>query len=71
MNIANHFPFVTVGEFICMPDHIHGILTINHQPNGGDAITAHLNRSRDEISFVRSNISERTDDNPSLQGAVS
>ncbi|HRG21597.1 MAG TPA: hypothetical protein PLQ57_11220 [Saprospiraceae bacterium] len=28
-DIPNHFPFVELGEFVVMPDHIHGILTIN------------------------------------------
>jgi putative transposase len=29
IKIPEHFPFVTVDEFIIMPDHIHGILIIN------------------------------------------
>jgi putative transposase len=28
MEIPNHFPFVLLDEFIIMPDHVHGILTI-------------------------------------------
>lgn len=36
-NIPNHFSFVEIGEFICMPDHIHGILIIK---SGRDANTA-------------------------------
>jgi REP element-mobilizing transposase RayT len=27
--IPEHFPFVTLDEFIIMPDHVHGILLIN------------------------------------------
>jgi REP element-mobilizing transposase RayT len=30
--IPNHFPFVKLGEFVVMPNHIHGIITI-HKPN--------------------------------------
>lgn len=28
-NIPQHFPFVELGEFVIMPDHIHGIIIIN------------------------------------------
>ncbi|WP_255307436.1 transposase [Allomuricauda sp. CP2A] len=27
--IPNHFPFVNLGAFVIMPDHVHGILNIN------------------------------------------
>ena len=27
--IPNHFPFVELGEFVVMPNHIHGIITID------------------------------------------
>jgi putative transposase len=30
-DIPKHFPFVQLGEFVVMPDHIHGILIINQQ----------------------------------------
>ena len=30
-NLPNHFPFLELGTFIIMPDHMHGIL-INHNP---------------------------------------
>lgn len=86
-DIPNHFSFVTVGEFICMPDHVHGILTIN-QNNRRNAITAHLNNQttdpndnqtnrRDGLSSVRPKhpndgmILDRTKNISSLQGAVS
>ena len=40
--IPNHFPFVELGEFVVMPNHIHGIIIIdkngaNDNP-GGDVI---------------------------------
>ena len=28
--IPNHFPMVELGNFVVMPNHIHGILTMNH-----------------------------------------
>ena len=28
-SIPNHFPFIRLGEFIVMPDHVHGILFID------------------------------------------
>ena len=28
--IPNHFPFATLGRFIAMPNHIHGIIIINN-----------------------------------------
>lgn len=37
--IPNHFPFVELGEFVVMPNHIHGIIIINkpddNRMNGG------------------------------------
>ncbi len=32
--IPNHFPFVELGEFVVMPNHVHGILILN----GNDAV---------------------------------
>ncbi|HCS21467.1 MAG TPA: hypothetical protein DIW47_13065 [Bacteroidetes bacterium] len=29
MDIPEHFPFVSLGEFVVMPDHLHGILSFN------------------------------------------
>ena len=33
IEIPNHFPFIKLGEFVVMPNHMHGILIINHQIN--------------------------------------
>ncbi len=49
IDIPNHFPFVQIGEFICMPDHIHGILTIN---------TNNQTNCRDGLSSVRETYAE-------------
>lgn len=29
MEISNHFPFIELGNFVVMPNHVHGILIIN------------------------------------------
>ena len=29
LNIPKHFPFVELGEFVVMPNHVHGIIIIN------------------------------------------
>ena len=29
LEIPQHFPFVTLGEFVVMPNHVHGIIIIN------------------------------------------
>ena len=34
--IPQHFPFVVLGEFVIMPDHVHGIINIDKR--GGDGI---------------------------------
>lgn len=31
--IPNHFPFVQLGEFVVMPNHVHGIIIINKTDN--------------------------------------
>jgi REP element-mobilizing transposase RayT len=36
--IPAHFPFVLLGEFVVMPNHVHGIIIIN-KPDDGDATT--------------------------------
>jgi len=33
--IPNHFPFVELGEYVVMPNHVHGIIIID-KPNGGN-----------------------------------
>ena len=36
LQIPNHFPGVELGEFIVMPNHIHGIIIINQIPGNND-----------------------------------
>ncbi|KKQ27812.1 MAG: hypothetical protein US42_C0005G0037 [Candidatus Magasanikbacteria bacterium GW2011_GWC2_37_14] len=32
LEIPKHFPFVTLDEFVIMPNHVHGIIIINNNP---------------------------------------
>ena len=41
--IPQHFPFVILGAFVVMPNHIHGIIIINH-----DGSTEAINRTSTE-----------------------
>jgi putative transposase len=34
IEIPNHFPFVELGEFVIMPNHVHGIIIINKPDDG-------------------------------------
>jgi REP element-mobilizing transposase RayT len=36
--IPNHFPFVQLGKFIIMPNHVHGIIIIDKSDNDGNAV---------------------------------
>ncbi|WDN89198.1 hypothetical protein BuS5_02166 [Desulfosarcina sp. BuS5] len=36
--IPNHFPFVQLGKFIIMPNHVHGIIIIDKLDNDGNAV---------------------------------
>jgi len=38
LGIPRHYPFVQLGEFVVMPNHIHGILIIDKPDGGRDAI---------------------------------
>lgn len=41
IEIPNYFPFVELGEFVVMPNHVHGIITINKNiDNVGIAVAA-------------------------------
>ncbi len=37
-DIPNHFPFVHLGEFVVMPNHVHGIIIVD-KPNDGTVET--------------------------------
>ncbi|MBK8699238.1 MAG: transposase [Saprospiraceae bacterium] len=39
IEISNHFPFIKLGNFVVMPNHVHGILIIDKmESTSGDAI---------------------------------
>ena len=52
--IPVHFPFVELGEFIVMPNHVHGIIIID-KPGGGRDSTDAINRVS-TIEHVSTNI---------------
>lgn len=37
LEIPNHFPFIELGNFVMMPNHVHGILIID-KPDDGDGV---------------------------------
>ena len=67
MEIPNHFPFVELGNFVVMPNHVHGILIINKM---GDNVETRL------IASLQSESSETNggitgDNNPMLNQNIS
>ena len=49
LEIPNHFPFVELGEFIVMPNHVHGIIVMNKTNDGRN------NGKNDERNDERNN----------------
>jgi putative transposase len=41
MEIPSHFPFVGLDEFVIMPNHVHGIIMINHNTGMNHVETLH------------------------------
>jgi len=41
IDIPNHFPFIELGNFVIMPNHVHGILIIHHANFAGMVETLH------------------------------
>lgn len=50
MEIPNHFPFIELGNFVVMPNHVHGILIINHSVE-----TRFIASNNNETRFIASN----------------
>ena len=46
LDIPNHFPFVALGAHIIMPNHVHGIITINKSDDDS-------NDNRNDDDFVQ------------------
>src|SRR5690554_2640806 len=39
IQIPKHFPFVKLGEYVVMPNHVHGIVVIDKQDNGRNNVS--------------------------------
>jgi REP element-mobilizing transposase RayT len=46
--IPHHFPLVELGNYVVMPNHVHGILIINKMNGVGDVETLQCNVSTDD-----------------------
>jgi putative transposase len=53
LEIANHFPFVELDEFVIMPNHIHGILYINREDKFDWQLNKFGSQSRNLASIIR------------------
>ena len=47
-DIPNHFPFVRLGEFVIMPNHVHGILFVDKTGERG-GVDPHLNVAQRDV----------------------
>ena len=56
MEIPNHFSFIELGNFVVMPNHVHGILIINNIPN---PVETRFIASDDESRFIASDDESR------------
>ena len=54
-DIPKHFPFVVLDAFVVMPDHIHGVLIINHNP-GAQTISTIIGSYKSVVSKHYRNI---------------
>jgi len=82
IEIPNHFPFVKLGEFIVMPNHIHGIITIDkpihndlknakqYSPTTNNTVLFHMTNRQNRSSTIDASaiirIGEETQDLASL-----
>ncbi len=46
--IPNHFSFVELGNFVVMPNHVHGILIIDKKTNTGNRLGCNVSESESE-----------------------
>lgn len=67
MEIPNHFPFIELGNFVVMPNHVHGILIINHSVE-----TRFIASNNNETRFIASNDNNNNETRliASLQGNI-
>ncbi|WGK70022.1 hypothetical protein P0082_03950 [Candidatus Haliotispira prima] len=66
--IPSHFPFVELGEHIIMPNHVHGIITINKSTNnvmdGGGMMNAVINVETQDFASPHSSLHSLPDSLP-------
>ncbi len=55
LEIPNHFPFVELGNFVVMPNHVHGILIINKIDNPTLSSTESVETSHCLVSKINLN----------------
>jgi putative transposase len=60
VEIPDHYPFVKLGEFVIMPNHVHGIIIIDKKDDGrfsksnvGSQDFAPLHASNKKTSFIK------------------
>ncbi|WP_298396842.1 transposase [Flavobacterium sp.] len=73
MEIPNHFPFIELGNFVVMPNHVHGILIINKiddlllsksvETRFIASNNCHENNENNETRLIASNINENNENN--------
>lgn len=76
--IPNHFSFIELGNFVVMPNHVHGILIINNTPNCAETrfIASDNNQNDDKktrlIASLQDNVGGFSGDkNPMINDNIS
>ena len=59
LEIPTHFPFIELGNFVVMPNHVHGILIIHKRENINNAgmMQGHVNTLQDPVETLQCNVS--------------
>ena len=72
--IPNHFPYIELGNFVIMPNHIHGILIINKNTDNWDdgTLQDHISGTLqdDIVETLHCNVSTAMNESPSLQTPI-
>nr|WP_064965730.1 transposase [Tenacibaculum ovolyticum] len=58
MEIPEHFPFVTLGNFVIMPNHMHGILIIDKPTSQVKTLQCNVSTMQDKISTKNQQMSK-------------
>jgi REP element-mobilizing transposase RayT len=51
MEIPTHFPFIELGNFTVMPNHVHGILIIDKKENNNENTNNCSDKSQGQLRF--------------------